>query len=106
MERPAAHASLPWATLIYGNKSPSAVWDITSTPAPGSIYYGFLPALLDAESPIEPFGEWLRQAVMDVGKLRFSDPAFADVTLDDQGLLKQPENRPLLRNYGDKLFVS
>ena len=62
------------------------------------------PAILETASPIEPFTEWLCQAVLDVGKLRFSDPAFADITLDDQGVLKQPENRPLLREYGDKLF--
>jgi len=64
------------------------------------------PTLLESESPIEPFEEWIRQAVLDVEKLRFSDPAFADVTLDDDGILRQPGNRPLLREYGQRLFGS
>jgi hypothetical protein len=43
--------------------------------------------------------------LQDTKSLRRPDPAYADILLDQDGNLRQPDNRPLLRRFNDGLFV-
>jgi UDP-2,3-diacylglucosamine pyrophosphatase LpxH len=56
------------------------------------------------EAKTSEFSNWLRKAVLDVDSLRFSDPAYADILLDDDGTLRQPDRRPLLRRFREGPF--
>ncbi len=62
--------------------------------------------LLGSDARTMEFGDWLRKAVLDVQSLRLPNPAYADVLLDDGGVLRQPDRRPLLRRFADGAFGS
>jgi UDP-2,3-diacylglucosamine pyrophosphatase LpxH len=49
---------------------------------------------------------WLQQIVLDSDSLRFADPAYADVCLDETGSLCQPGSRPLLRRFNEGPFAT
>jgi hypothetical protein len=51
-------------------------------------------------------GRWLQQIVLDSDSLRFADPAYADVCLDESGNLCQPGSRPFLRRFNEGPFAA
>lgn len=51
-------------------------------------------------------GRWLQQIVLDSDSLRFADPAYADVCLDERGNLCQPGGRPFLRRFSEGPFAA
>lgn len=50
--------------------------------------------------------QWLQQIVLDSDSLRFADPAYADLCLDESGSLCQPGSRPLLRRFNERPFAA
>jgi len=50
--------------------------------------------------------QWLRILMLDPGSLRTAEPAYADISLTDDGSLCQPAGRPFLRRYKDGKFAA
>jgi UDP-2,3-diacylglucosamine pyrophosphatase LpxH len=62
--------------------------------------------VLSPSSDYTPLDNWLRELILNTKALRFADPAYADILLDNDGNIRQPNNRPLLRRFGDGPFSS
>jgi UDP-2,3-diacylglucosamine pyrophosphatase LpxH len=60
--------------------------------------------ILGSPSQHAELDQWLRNLLLDTNSLRVADPAYADILLDDDGSIRQPDNRPLLRRLSDGPF--
>lgn len=62
--------------------------------------------LQQTDAVCKELDQWLRQIVLDSDSLRFADPAYADVCLDESGNLCQPGSRPFLRRFSEGPFAA